>query len=86
MGYRLLDLTGVVTREDFYNRIAEDLELSECGRNLDALHDVFSTSALTLVITGFEDMKKNLGAYADTFIMMMDDTADEHSGFTYILR
>ncbi len=75
-------------RRETCARIIEALELRpDCGRNLDALHDVLTepSEPMELTVTHFAAMKAALGSYADRLLQMLEETAQENGAFTFVI-
>ena len=54
------------------------------GKNLDALHDCLSerSTPLHITVTYTERLKENLGDYAETFLQVLKDVAEENKHIT----
>ena len=85
--YKLVDLTGIKTKEELFDRIEDGLDLPVYfGKNLDALHDMLAYSDMTLIVIGFADAKEALGDYAEAMAGMLIDTEAESRNFKVIIR
>ena len=87
MEYKFIDLSGVSSREELFDRIEDGLDLPVYfGKNLDALHDMLSHSDIVLELCGIDELKKKLGGYADALCEMLYDTEEESKTFKVIIR
>ena len=85
--YKMVDLTGIKTKAELFDRIEDGLDLPVYfGKNLDALHDMLAYSDMTLIIIGFADAKEALGDYAEALAGMLIDTEAESKNFRVIIR
>lgn len=76
----ILDFTGAISRDDIHNVLASALNFPEYyGRNLDALHDMLSTSFLgeevSFEITGLATLPEELRAYSEKMVKVFSDVA-----------
>lgn len=87
MNYKLIDLSGVTSREELFDKIEDGLDLPVYfGKNLDALHDMLSHSDIVLEICGIDELRGSLGGYADALCEMLRDTEAESKTFKVIIR
>ncbi|MBP3617648.1 MAG: barstar family protein [Lachnospiraceae bacterium] len=80
---RRVTLSGnrMKTKASLHTYVARKLKLPDYyGNNLDALHDCLSERAtpLHVTVTYTERLKENLGSYGDTFLQVLQDTAEEN--------
>lgn len=79
-----LDGAAVHTRDELHDALSAALSLPEWyGRNLDALHDCLTEigAETRLVIRNPEALREHLGAYADRFLLVLRDSAEENPAF-----
>ena len=79
----IVDLNGVDSRNDFYNRLARALPLPEWyGRNLDALYDVLTDPVLgrfgEVRLIGCASAEQALGGYFRTFCRVCREAEQEN--------
>ena len=87
MEYKFIDLSGVSSREELFDRIEDGLDLPVYfGKNLDALHDMLSHSDIVLELCGIDELKEKLGGYAEALCEMLHDTEEESKTFKVIIR
>ncbi len=87
MNYKLIDLSGVSTKEELFEVIEDGLDLPVYfGKNLDALHDMLSHSDMVLELHGADELKEKLGGYAIALCEMLRDTEEESKSFKVIIR
>ena len=83
----IINFRKVGTREEMYDLIAKKLPLPDwCGRNLDALHDVFSQAGYKLEVRSLSALRENLGEYAEDFEAMLRATSAETELFEAIIK
>ena len=82
MEYRV-NLSGITTREELHERLAEALDLPPWyGKNLDALHDMMDAMEGRIVITGYDDAIKTLPRYVQGLRMVCLDVMAENQDLT----
>ena len=87
MNYKLIDLKDASSRDELFAKIEDGLDLPVYfGRNLDALHDMLAHSDIVLELCGIDELKENLGSYADALCEMLRDTEAESKTFKVIIR
>ena len=84
---RRVTLSGnrMKTKASLHTYIARKLHFPDYyGNNLDALHDCLSerTTPLHITVTYTARLKENLGEYADTFLQVLTDVAEENAYLT----
>ena len=76
-----IDLTQAEDRGQLYDRLTEALPLPEwCGRNLDALYDVFTGEFhdVRIFFRGESVAEENLGGYFSMFKTMCQDATEQN--------
>ncbi|MBO4901759.1 MAG: barstar family protein [Lachnospiraceae bacterium] len=74
-----LDFTGITTREELHDYLAEKLELPDYyGRNLDALYDCLTEMPLCMISLYHMEALECLGDYALSFAETMEEAAAEN--------
>ncbi len=92
MRYVILKGETVGSRRELYDALESHMDLPDYfGRNLDALHDVLLHEILpagpvTIEISGFETMRRNIGEYATGLRHMLNDAAREDGRLTVVLK
>ena len=84
---RRVTLSGnrMKTKASLHTYIARKLKLPDYyGNNLDALHDCLSerSTPLHVTVTYTERLKENLGDYAEAFLQVLTDVAEENTSLT----
>lgn len=84
---RRVTLSGnrMKTKASLHTYVARKLKLPDYyGNNLDALHDCLSERAtpLHITVTYTARLKENLGEYADAFLQVLTDVAEENEYLT----
>ncbi len=77
-----IDLTQVEDRGQLYDRLTDSLPLPEwCGRNLDALYDVFTGELhdVRIFFRGSSEAEENLGGYFSMFQTMCQEASEQNS-------
>lgn len=83
----IVNLKKVKTREEMYDVLRKSLPLPDyCGKNLDALHDVFSEAGYTLEVRCFAELREHLGEYAESFREMLVATDEESTRFRAVIK
>ena len=80
----ILDCAEIHTRDELHDVLSDLLALPEWyGRNLDALHDCLTESGADtrLTVCHAEELRRNLGAYADRFLLVLRNCAGENPAF-----
>ncbi|MDE6626516.1 MAG: barstar family protein [Lachnospiraceae bacterium] len=73
---KVLDFKGIRDRKELHKYLKDVLELPDYyGNNLDALHDCMEEKKETfwIIIYHFEELKKELGEYAEILIQVFTD-------------
>ena len=76
-----IDLTQAEDRGQLYDRLTESLPLPEwCGRNLDALYDVFTGELhdVRIFFRGESVAEENLARYFSMFKTMSQEAAEQN--------
>ncbi len=84
---RRVTLSGnrMKTKASLHTYVARKLHFPDYyGNNLDALHDCLNErdTPLHITVTYTERLKENLGEYADAFLQVLTDVAEENSFLT----
>ena len=77
-----IDMAGLYNPDDLYDRLEEYIELPEYfGRNLDALHDVFSEIAeeTEFIFTNVQEAEVMMSKYMRNFKRMCDALQKENT-------
>lgn len=82
-----IDFTGVETRKEVHDRIAEGLPVPEWyGRNLDALYDVLTEPEFgedcLICFTGCADLEDSMPRYLAAMKHMCSAACEENDGLT----
>ncbi|MBQ4600577.1 MAG: barstar family protein [Oscillospiraceae bacterium] len=83
-----LDCSFITTKAILHNTLAEVLELPGWyGKNLDALYDCLTdiSRETQLYICNFEVLQTNLEEYADAFLDVLSDSAEDNPNFTFVM-
>ena len=78
-----IDLSEIYDREALYEKLFKILPLPEyCGRNLDALYDVFTGefSDCRLFFSGAKLLEENLSGYGSMLRTMCQEAAENNPG------
>ena len=92
MRYVILNGETIGSRKELYDAFEAHLGLPAWfGRNLDALHDVLlhedlGAGPLTIEITNFDALRKNIGEYAVGLRHMLNDAARDNGRLTVLLK
>ncbi len=74
-----LDLTGVKDRQQLHAALSEALDMPDWyGENLDALYDILTSIRARIDIYGWEDTKKALNGYFQSFERVCADAMEEN--------
>ncbi|MCQ2504490.1 MAG: barstar family protein [Saccharofermentans sp.] len=84
----MIDLSQLETVADIHELLRYKLGLPEYyGGNLDALHDVLtSTSSLHLILYGTDDTYRCISEYLPKLQKVMEDSSASNPNFSYELR
>lgn len=77
-----MNCASITSGDALHETLRRLLFLPDCyGRNLDALYDCLTELPETLLfLSGTDAMQKALGPYADAFLQVLRDAAEENSG------
>lgn len=83
-----LDCAGWQSKEQLHKELKEALRFPDWyGNNLDALHDLLTEmSGIELVLDHTGALKENMGAYGQSLLRVVMDSARENKGFRAMLR
>ncbi|MBR0085598.1 MAG: HAD hydrolase-like protein [Lachnospiraceae bacterium] len=84
-----INVTRITDKKELHSVLKDRLGFPEYyGNNLDALHDCLTDICedTCIFITGFEELKGELGGYADTFLWVIDDSSRENPHLSYIVK
>ena len=91
MKYVILNGAAILDRKALYDALEKHLGTPDyLGRNLDALNDILRgeilpAGELTVEIMHAEELRKNLGGYADAFLDLLRDTEEDDPRLRVIL-
>ncbi|MBQ7646638.1 MAG: barstar family protein [Clostridia bacterium] len=75
------------TYDDAYDHMAGVLEFPDYfGRNLDALYDLLTERAISVVLRNVDDMLNALGSYGCDMLKCFFDAAEENENFTFTVK
>lgn len=81
----IINAQAILSKEDLYRMINEELKLPEWqGNNLDALWDTLSVwnEPLQIIVEHQYLLLAVLGQYGQNFLELLDDLAEENSNIT----
>lgn len=75
---------AMISRETAHDELSRALSLPEYyGRNLDALWDCVSAMSGEIVLTGSDEMLKNLGLYGKKILSVFGDAAEQNPDISF---
>ena len=86
MEYIVLDGAEYSEKTDFFADIKEKMQFPDYfGNNLDALADCLSErgSDTAVILLNEDDLRKNLGKYAEGILQVFEDCAESNSHLSY---
>ena len=88
MNIIVLEGKKMTSKQQAHAYIAETMSFPEYyGSNLDALADCLSDmpKGTTVILIDDDDMRKNMGHYADSIIDVFQSVSDEYRNFDFLL-
>ena len=84
----IIDGRNFDSRESLHEFISGELRFPDWyGNNLDALHDLLTElNGIELVLDHTGALKENMGAYGQSLLRVVMDSARENKGFRAMLR
>lgn len=80
----IIDLSIIEDRNMFYKVLKGLLVIPhDCGNNLDALHDVLSTTSLDIRFTNVSEANEEISKYFERVKLVLSDSADENPHLHY---